>query len=69
MWDRRTALVLVSVLSILGGGGMVWAAIDNLKSYKQAYPGKDAKTYTCKTCHQGAIGKKGDLNAYGQSLQ
>lgn len=45
-----------------------WATMDNLKSLKQAYPGKDAKIYSCKTCHLGAIGKKGELNPYGQAL-
>ena len=39
----------------------------NFLSFKQAYP--SAKGVSCKTCHQGAIGKKGDLNAYGTALQ
>jgi predicted CXXCH cytochrome family protein len=47
----------------------VGATIDDLKSYKQAYPGQDAKAYSCKVCHEGAVGKKGDLNAYGLALQ
>ena len=46
-----------------------WATIQNVKSYKQAYPDKDPKTVSCKTCHDNAVGKKGDLNAYGQALQ
>ncbi len=47
----------------------VWATMGNLKSYKQAYPDKEAAVYSCKVCHQGAIGKKGDLNALGAALQ
>jgi len=50
-------------------GPPCWATIDSLKSFKAAYPGKDAKAYSCKVCHQGVVGKKGDLNAYGQALQ
>ena len=37
-----------------------WATLENLKSFKEAYP---VKSVTCKTCHESAIGKKGDLNA------
>ncbi|MBI4342902.1 MAG: hypothetical protein HY599_06010, partial [Candidatus Omnitrophica bacterium] len=66
--------VLGRVSLLVAGLGLAAAApaeatIDNLKSYKQAYPGKDPKAYSCKVCHQGAIGKKGDLNAYGAALQ
>lgn len=55
-------------------GGLIacptaWATMDNLKSYKQAYPDKEAAAYSCKVCHLGAIGKKGDLNAFGAALQ
>ena len=42
---------------------------DNFKAFKQTYPGKSASLYSCKTCHQHAIGRKGDLNPYGASLQ
>ncbi|GEM_PF-2022980 len=59
--------VVVSV--VMGGAGTAWATIDNVKSFKAAYPGKEAKAYSCKTCHQNAMGKKGDLNAYGVALQ
>ena len=45
------------------------ATIDNLKSFKQAYPGKEPKAYTCKVCHEGAMGKATDLNLYGQALK
>lgn len=71
MSSRRAVLVgiLAAGSAALAQGPSVWATIENQKGYKQAYPGKDAKAYTCKACHQGAIGKKGDLNAYGQALQ
>ena len=46
-----------------------WATVQNLKSYKAAHPGKEPKAYTCKICHDNAVGKKGDLNAYGLALQ
>ncbi len=64
--------VLVGVgagLALLAGGVPAGATIDNVKSFKLAYPGKEAKAYSCKACHQNAIGKKGDLNAYGLALQ
>jgi len=46
-----------------------WATIENLKSFKQTYPGKDPTYYSCKICHQAAVGRKGNLNAYGLALQ
>ncbi|MBI3996240.1 MAG: hypothetical protein HY352_01150 [Candidatus Omnitrophica bacterium] len=46
-----------------------WATLGNFKTLKEAYPGKDAKSYSCKICHLNAIGKKGELNAYGLALQ
>jgi len=45
------------------------ATFDNLKTYKTVYPGKDAKAYSCKVCHLGAVGKLSDLNGYGKALQ
>ena len=33
-----------------------WATIDNFKSYKTAYPGKEPKAYSCKVCHTGTSG-------------
>lgn len=64
------AVVLtISGVVVLGLGSEAWATIDNLKSFKQTYPGKEPKAYSCKVCHLGAIGKKGDLNAYGLALQ
>ena len=66
MGIRRSVCWSLSVGLILALGSTAWATMDNLKTYKAAYPGKPA---TCKTCHQGAVGKKGDLNAYGTALQ
>lgn len=45
------------------------ATVDNLKSFKQAYPSRDPKTSNCKVCHHNAIGRKSDLNAYGAAFQ
>jgi len=59
--------LVVCVLAV--AAAPAWATVQNVKSYKQAYPDKDPKTVSCKTCHENAVGKKGDLNAYGQSLQ
>ncbi len=66
----RSVLVGVGVAAaLLVGGSPAGATLDNLKSFKLAYPGKEAKAYTCKLCHNGVMGKKGDLNAYGLALQ
>ena len=59
----------VAVLVGLSGGAASWATLDNFKSYKAAYPGKDPKLATCKVCHEHPIGKATDLNAYGKALQ
>jgi len=48
---------------------LAWATMDNLKSFKATYVPAEGKTYSCKTCHLNAIGKKGELNAYGSALQ
>ncbi|MBI4226676.1 MAG: hypothetical protein HY600_00215 [Candidatus Omnitrophica bacterium] len=63
----RTLIIAFGMMAVLGRAVPASATLDNTKSFKQAYPG--AKTTGCKTCHQGAIGKKGDLNAYGLALQ
>jgi len=65
----RLRLAAVVALVLAPARQTAWATIDNLKAYKQAYPGKDAKAYSCKICHQGALGKKTDLNAYGKALK
>ena len=67
MQNVRHAFIGMSVLAMaLTLSGPAWATMDNLKSLKEAYPGKTA---ACKECHLGAIGKTGDLNAYGLALQ
>ncbi|HEX9780537.1 MAG TPA: cytochrome c3 family protein [bacterium] len=62
------------MLGIVGGllawlvmAPSAWATIQNVKSFKAAYP--DTKAVTCKACHESAVGKKGDLNAYGKALE
>ena len=69
MAQSRNWIIGISTVVALSLGGVAWATIDNMKSYKAAYPGKDPKAYSCKVCHNAAIGKKGDLNAYGEALQ
>jgi predicted CXXCH cytochrome family protein len=69
MPTRRSLILGLALSAVFGVGGSAWATIDSLKSFKAAYPGKDAKAYSCKVCHQNAVGKKGDLNAYGLALQ
>ena len=39
----------------------------NQSAAKKSYP--NAKGISCKTCHRNAIGRGGDLNAYGAALQ
>ncbi len=60
-------VLLISCL-LLSVSPAAWATMENVKAYKQAYPGKDAKAYTCAICHQTAPMPKGKLTAYGQSL-
>ncbi|MBI4354520.1 MAG: hypothetical protein HY595_04720 [Candidatus Omnitrophica bacterium] len=60
-------MTLVVVLSVAAEAA--WATIDNQKSYKAAYPDKDPKAYSCKLCHDGAMGNKDNLNAYGKALK
>ena len=69
MAQSRNWIIGISAVVALSLSGVAWATIDNAKSYKAAYPGKDSKAYSCKVCHNAAIGKKGDLNLYGQALQ
>jgi hypothetical protein len=67
---RSGGTALIGFMVVVAVGSIdAWATMDNLKSFKQAYPGKDAKAYSCKVCHQGALGKTTDLNAYGLELQ
>ena len=65
-WNSRAAAALI-LLTLAFWPQRAEATVANFLSFKQAYP--SAKGVSCKTCHQGAIGKKGDLNAYGTALQ
>ena len=67
---KRHVMVVGSALCVTGIlAAPSWATVQNLKSYKAANPGQEPKAYTCKTCHGNAVGKQGDLNAYGLALQ
>ena len=68
MSNRRNWIIASCAIIALVFGGAAWATIGNVKSYKEAYPGKEPKAYSCKICHQNAIGKKGELNPYGEAL-
>lgn len=59
----------LGLVLIVGVSVPAWATMENLKSFKAAYPGKDAKAYSCKVCHLNAIGKKGEQNAYSRALE
>lgn len=59
---------VVCVISLLGFSGTAFATMSDLQAYKKAYPDKDAKAYSCKVCHDGAMGNKNNLNLYGKSL-
>ena len=65
---RIAGMVVVSVAVSLGMSQTAWATFQNFQSFKKAYPGKDAKAYSCRICHEGAIGNATNLNAYGKEL-
>ena len=65
---RRSVGIGLGLVALLAPALPAWATMDNLKTYKQTYPDKAAKA-SCKTCHENAVGKKDDLNAYGLALQ
>ena len=67
MLGQRSARLGLSLVIALSAAGPAWATGDNLKSVKQAYP--NAKTISCKTCHQNPVGRATDLNPYGLALQ
>ena len=69
MLTRQRVVVGMCVLLAAAGGESAWATLENLKTFKQAYPSKEPKTYSCKICHQGFLGKKDNLNAYGLAMQ
>lgn len=63
----RSAVIGAGLVIGLGLSSTAWATLGNQKSLKEAYP--DAKSASCKVCHLNAIGKKGELNTYGEALQ
>ncbi|MBI2870653.1 MAG: hypothetical protein HYY14_02955 [Candidatus Omnitrophica bacterium] len=65
----RAGLLIVSSFILFSVCPGAEATVQNLMTFKKAYPGKDAKAYSCKVCHQGAMGKADDLNVYGLSLK
>ena len=69
MLMRRVALIGLGICLSFVLQKPAWATVASLQSFKTVYPGLDAKIYSCKVCHMGAVGKKGDLNAYGLALQ
>ena len=69
MLTRRDAIIGACLLLTVAGGESTWATLENLKTFKKAYPSKEPKTYSCKICHQGFLGKKDNLNPYGLALQ
>lgn len=60
--------LLMASLPIFSWIQMAEANLQANKLFKETYPGKDAKYYSCAICHTGKIGKKGELNVYGKSL-
>ena len=69
MLTRFGAVFALTLVVALAATTPAWATIDNLKTYKQAYPGKDPKAYSCKVCHNGVMGNKDNLNIYGKALK
>ena len=65
----ESLVLALSLVAVFGAARPAWATLENFKNFKQAYPGKDAKAYSCKICHLNAIGKKEEHNAYGTALQ
>ena len=66
---RTAGRVVVGLICVAALVPPVWATVENLKSYKQAYPDKDPKTVSCKTCHTAAMGNATNLNGYGKALK
>ena len=62
----RIALFLILFYALLPAG-RAEATMATQAAAKKAYP--NAKGISCKTCHQNAIGRGGDLNPYGAALQ
>ena len=67
--SRVTVAILVLFVSCWLWSGVSEATLQSQQLFKQTYPGKTATYYNCAICHSGKIGKKGELNPYGQSLK
>lgn len=57
------------VAVVLSLAGSASANMKALQAFKKAYPGREPQAYSCQICHLGKIGKGGDLNPYGLSVQ
>ena len=67
---RRHVLCMGFLAAVLlGWAASASATLQNFKTYKETHPGKEPKEYTCKICHEHAVGNASDLNAYGKLLQ
>lgn len=62
----RVVFLLILFCALLPSG-QTEATVATQSTAKKAYP--SAKGISCKTCHQNAIGRGGDLNPYGAALQ
>ena len=69
MLTRLGIVVALTLAAALAAATPAWATLDNLKRYKQTYPSKKPKAYSCKTCHEHPVGNKTDLNGYGKALE
>lgn len=61
----KLSLKFLLIALLLAAAGSAEASVANQSKAKKTYP--DAKI-SCKTCHQNAIGRATDLNAYGTAL-
>ncbi len=66
---NRLFLTFLLIAGILLWMSAAEATLQANKLFKETYPGKETAYYKCSICHIGAIGKKGQLNPYGQSLK
>ena len=68
MLKRSLIITGVGGVAALLLSGPAWATVANVKAYKEAYPGKEPKAYSCKTCHEHPMGHQDDLNGLGKAL-
>lgn len=65
---KRIILCMLSMGLFFLLSSSAQATLKSHKLFKEVYPGKDTAYYSCIICHLGKVGKKGELNPYGQSL-